>query len=137
MKHIILTIFTCCACLSEVRADEPAVMRITLHLDGFGNGKVTLSKTTDPPANTLKGEAFQFASMPKAKSTKGLGGVFRIEHDFADADNLDQITMAGQNVKTSPEEKALVFAPGSLDGKPELARFGYRWLMWSYMHGMT
>ena len=115
MLRLFVVLTALCMSVPSAQAQEPAVVRVTLHIDEFGEGKLSVARTTEP-LPPLRGEAVTLKSMPKAKITKGSGGVYRIEHDFADADDLKQIAMFSGNVEKWSEAKGLVFSPAPLQG---------------------
>lgn len=115
MLRMFAVLVALCMSVPSAQAQEPAVVRVTLHIDEFGEGKLSVSRTTEP-LPPPRGEAVTLKTMPKAKVTKGTGGVFRIEHDFADADDLKQIAMFSGNVEKWSEAKGLVFSPAALQG---------------------
>ena len=90
------------------------VYRLTLNLSEFGDGKFRIEKTSQPPADDLQGTPFKLSRWPHTKATKGKDGMFRLVHDFSDADDLDVLTYQKHNVAVEKDCGVAVFTPGPI-----------------------
>ncbi|MCE5302804.1 MAG: hypothetical protein LLF97_06800 [Planctomycetaceae bacterium] len=105
------------------KGTEPGreVYRLTLQLSEFGDGKFRIEKTSQPPANDFQGTPFNLNRWPKTKATKGKDGMFRLVHDFSDADDLDVLSLFPPvHVTVDKEAGLLVFRTGPLQGNGEV-----------------
>jgi len=109
------------------------VYRLTLQLSEFGDGKLCIEKTPEPPKDDFKGMPFKFSTWPHTKATKGKDGMFRLVHDFADPDDLGGLALnPPANVTIERTDGLLVFKSGPLPGGGAVktgAKFEYgkRW----------
>ncbi len=127
LRAILLSVFVLfCHRLPPALADESEIVRVKLHIDEYGEGSVSISRTKEPLPRAT-GENVTLKSMPKAKATKVTDHVFRIEHDFADADSLKQISSTSEHVEKWTEAKGLMFTPGKTQwfGDRNAALFHY------------
>ena len=93
------------------------VYRITLQLSEFGDGKFRIEKTSQAPADDFEGTPFKLSRWPKTKATKGQDGMFRLVHDFSDADDLNVLSLfPPTNAAIDKEAGLLVFRSGPLQG---------------------
>lgn len=90
------------------------VYRLTLQLSEFGDGKVRLEKTSQPPADDFEGTPYKLSRWPKTKAKKGKDGLFLVVHDFADADDLGLLALDKNNVAVDNTEGTLIFTPGQM-----------------------
>ncbi len=89
------------------------VYRFTVQLSEFGDGKIQIEKTAEPPKEDFEGELFTFSTMPHAKAIKGKNGMFRVVHDFSDSNDLKESFFERRNI--SSDENSLVFTPGPME----------------------
>jgi hypothetical protein len=103
------------------------VYRITLQLSEFGDGKFRIEKTSQAPADDFEGTPFKFSRWPKTKATKGKDGLFRLVHDFSDADDLDVLALQKHNATLEKDSGVAVFTPGPIpkDSNRRGAWFNY------------
>jgi hypothetical protein len=97
-------------------SDTPSqeVYRLTLQLSDFGDGKFRIEKTSQPPADDFSGTPFKFSNWPHTKATKGKDGMFRLIHDFKDADDLTALALNQHNLTVDKDLGVAVFTPGPL-----------------------
>lgn len=73
----------------KTQTNSKEVIRLTLHVDEFGEGKIDLEKTDKPIKDDFKGVPFNLSSFSKAKIKKGSDGAIMILHDFSNPDSFD------------------------------------------------
>jgi hypothetical protein len=90
------------------------VFRMTLQLSEFGDGNFRIEKTSKPPEDDFSGTPFKFSHWPHTKATKGQDGMFRLVHDFKDADELTALTWNKENLTVDKDSGTMIFASQSL-----------------------
>lgn len=103
------------------------VYRMTLQLSEFGDGKFRIEKTSQPPADDFQGTPFKFSRWPHTKAIKGNDGMFRLVHDFSDADDLEALAFEKHNVAIEKDSGVAVCTPGPIprDNSRRGAWFNY------------
>ena len=105
---------------------EREVYRLALQLSEFGDGKFRIEKTSTPPPDDFDGTPFTFSRWPKTKATKGKDGMFRLVHDFRDADPLAALALETHNLTVDKASRTLDFTPGPMPEKTrKAALFAY------------
>jgi hypothetical protein len=84
----------------QTRTDRE-VYRITMQLSEYGDGKVRVEKTSEPPKDDFQGTPFKLSRWPKTKATKGQDGMFRLVHDFSDPDDLASFSCFGKPINVA------------------------------------
>jgi hypothetical protein len=90
------------------------VVRLTLQLSEFGDGKFRIEKTSQPPADDFEGTPFKLSQWPHTKATKGTDGMYRLVHDFADPDDLGVLGYMKHNLTVDTDAGLAVFTPDPL-----------------------
>ena len=106
-----LQIVTKIIATGEGTAPGREVYRLTLQLSEYGDGKFRIEKTSDAPKDDFEGTPFKLSNWPHTKATKGKDGLFRLVHDFSDADDLDVLASQHINLTIDKDSGTLAFTP--------------------------